>query len=356
METITVDIGGVDLSAFSIDTNHSHTDLELIIKKELKKSKPNATKVAETVRRINHFSSFDDLQVEIFPEPYSVPEPLKPYRQALGVKLDSMRKVGRDIPKNGPVAMVDGKVEVPLRLRQGGYYDWSATIPNEVPYKLEEELSRAPQILEQILFAVRESSPGKLLDSTVFNFERLAQVYKQIMGVYQPGKTVREILAEKEISEEKRGRYLGCAYILFANSGKEWVFTQRVKNLGVLADCMTTPGSVLSPRIRKGFNLGKFMKAHLDSEAEEEFGLEPQDFDISGFTLYDDRDSMPFMAVRMTTPLTTREIAEKCYGSSETLKEHNLLYSVSIDEIKPALERLPLFPGVDYVMQDFLKR
>ncbi len=346
---------GAYLDAFSLDPQLSDNDLENLIEKEQAKPMPDLEKVAFAITRIGRFSSFDEMDVKIFPHSYSVPEPLQPYREAFGNRLDALRKLGAEMPKNGPVAIIVGEVGLPLVLVQGGYYDFKATETQAVPSKLEEDLEIAPKILNGLI-KLKESTGGNLLAPTIDAFTRLADSYEKIKGIYGKGKTIRVLFDEWKIPETKRARYLGCAHMLFADDDRELLFVQRARHLGVAADCISSPGSTPDPKLKKGFNLGNFMKKHLDQEMEEEFGLEPEEFKISGYTFYDDRDNMPFMAVRISTDLSTKQIAERCFGNLEVLKEHYVLYAIPSNNIAEVLESVSTFPTIAYITNDFLRK
>jgi hypothetical protein len=345
---------GIVLEAYSLDPDLTNESLDGVVGRELKKPVTDSRGLSSVIAQIGDFSSFRDLGVSVSPESYSVPEGLKPYRFALGNRLDCQRKPGSEFPKNGNVAIIVGEVKLPLLICQGGYYDFKATEPGGVPKNLEDELKDSLKLMQEF-DALRKIDSKKLLAPTEIALKKLVDSYSAIAGVYPEGKTVRDLFAHWGIPETQRARYLGCAHLIFADNGKEWMFVQRAKGLGVAADCMSSPGSTPDPRLRNGFDLGLYMKSHLDQEMDEEFGLRPNEYDISGFSLYDDKDSMPFMAVRITTPLKTKDIAERCFGNKSTLSEHTVLYSVPMRGIDSAIPKLPLYYSIAKIMKDFTR-
>jgi hypothetical protein len=120
---------GFTLNAFSLDPELSSSGLEETVKKELTKPIADINIAAKAIEFIGSFITFNGIQINISDEPYSVPEQLKIFREALGNKLDALRKPGALFPKNGNVAIVKGEVKLPLTLCQGGYYDYHSTEP-----------------------------------------------------------------------------------------------------------------------------------------------------------------------------------------------------------------------------------
>jgi len=66
--------------------------------------------------------------------------------------------------------------------------------------------------------------------------------------------------------------------------------------------------------------------------------------------LFDDKKSVPFMAVEVRTPLFTKDLAGRIYGDEGAIKEHPALYSFSPDAIDSVINQLDVFPPCAYVM------
>jgi len=288
--------GGVYLEAFSVDPNLKESDLaELILSKDgtAKLDSPSI----EAARYAGSVKKFDDLEVILdLEKAYTVPAQLKAYRDA--VQKDSDAK-GR---YNGPVAIVDGLVGIPLKLFQGGFYDFVATKLGAIPHNLV---------------------PDK----------------------YPAGKTIADLFQEWEIDPEERARYLGFAHVMLTENGEKLSLVQRAKGMAIAPDCIALSGSTPNPQFGPGFNFQQYCKEHMAAELKDEYALEQTEFQLAGIHLFDDKEQAPYGALEIPTPHTTENLAERIFGNSQAIKEHPILYCVPIEGVDLLLTRFPVFPS-----------
>ena len=307
------DLGkGLYLTAFAIDPKITQDELRAIVSSL--DGKPNDLEaLSGTIVRTDRVRSIQDLQLEPVSGAYKVPKPLERYRR--GIKEDWDKK-GRF---NGPVLIATGEIVNPLKVIQGGYYDYAAT-------KLTDE-------------------PAKLLPED-----------------YPAGKIVEDILNDNGIDLNQRARYFGFSHLMWPSNGKEFLLVQRAKGMGIAGDCISTPGSTVdvvlnSPRLKKSrFSIRDYWSYHFAEEMKDEFNLRWGDFWTGVINLFDDKKMIPFGAINIITELSTEEIARRAFGDPRILKEHTVLYSMQQKAIPTLLQRYPIFPSVAKSLDIILKK
>ena len=307
------DLGeGLYLTAFAIDPEINRDKLRAIVSSL--DGKPNDLEaLSGTIVRTDRVRSIQDLQLEPVSGAYKVPKPLERYRR--GIKEDWDKK-GRF---NGPVLIATGEIVNPLKVIQGGYYDYAAT-------KLTDE-------------------PAKLLPED-----------------YPAGKIVEDILNDNGIDLNQRARYFGFSHLMWPSNGKEFLLVQRAKGMGIAGDCISTPGSTVdvvlnSPRLKKSrFSIRDYWSYHFAEEMKDEFNLRWGDFWTGVINLFDDKKMIPFGAINIITELSTEEIARRAFGDPRILKEHTVLYSMQQKAIPTLLQRYPIFPSVAKSLDIILKK
>lgn len=300
------------LNAYSLDPQVNEDNLRAIVSSIDGKANQDLEALSKTVIQTDHVISIKDLRLEPIEGSYHVPEPLKPYREAIQKKWDSKGRF------NGPVIIATGDIKVPIRVVQGGYYDFAATKLTDQPAKL-------------------------------------------VPDVYQEGKTVEDILNENGVSIEERAKYFGFAHIMWPSNGEEFLLVQRAKGMGIAGDCISTPGStpdivLAKPGLKKpGFGIDEYWSHHFAEEMKDEFHLLWGDFWTGDIPLFDDKKMIPFGAINIHTKLSAKEIAEKAYGDPRVLKEHSILYSMTPETISTFLQRYPVFPNIATVIDRIAK-
>ncbi len=286
---------GLYLEAFAIDPSLNQDDLEQFLASKEGTAQPNSD-AAKDVSYVGSVNDFDGLEVRIDLEKrYQVPAQLQAYREAVG------RVSGARGWYDGPVAVVDGPLGIPLHLFQGGYYDYVATKLSAVPSDLVPE--------------------------------------------YPCGKTIAQLFEEWNIASDRRARSFGFAHLLMADEGKEICLVQRAKGMAIAPDCISFPGSTPNPRFEPHFDFPQYCRHHIEEEMNEEFKLEDSEFRTGRLHLFEDRREVPFAALEIHTPLPLRDIAARIYGDQQAIKEHPVIYAVPREGILAMLEKLPLFPS-----------
>ena len=84
---------------------------------------------------------------------------------------------------------------------------------------------------------------------------------------------------------------------------------------------------------------------------KEEFALSRSDFQLAGVHLFDDSEQSPFAALGISTPLTTKALAERIYGDVQAIKEHPVPYSVPLEGVAMLLRRFSVFPSTVPVLR-----
>ena len=163
------------LDAFSLTSEIDSNKLQGIVSSIDGKANQDLEALSKTVIQTDQVGSIKDLKLEPREGNYQVPAPLKPYRDAIQKDWDSKGRF------NGPVIIATGDIKVPIRVIQGGYYDFAAT-------KLADQ-------------------PAKL-----------------VPDVYREGQTVEDVLNEHGVSIEERAKYFGFAHMMWPSNGKEFLF------------------------------------------------------------------------------------------------------------------------------------
>lgn len=380
------DLGnGMSLSAYAVDPDLDGNALKEIVESQRGDSRPVIQSLEGDISVVGHFNSLRDLRVETSDKPYQVPEQLRAYRDALGIKLDAEGKF------SGPIAPVVGPTKIPLKLCRGGYYDFIATQLEQVPADLlpelvggrvkdlfidrfkhargEEErfLTRySPELIERFqdgtlerfaenrgcgegeIRLLRDRKIEELLNahdrlvSGVFDIE-IKQIKALEKARYPAGRTIEELMPEWGMENKDRARYIGFAFLMATRNGEEMSLVQRAKGMGVAPDCMSSPGST------PGFpdsDSARFYEDHIAEEMNEEYDLRKGDFDINKISLLDFWRDMPFGAVEIVTPFSTKELAQKIYGKQKAIEEHPVLYGLKPEAIGALLDNFDVFPGV----------
>lgn len=302
------DLGnGNVLTAYAVDPALSEKDLEEMVRNNFRVEALDLSEIKKNTIFKGKINSFDELDVEVLDRSYQVPEQLQAYRNAIGARNDAKGWF------NGPVAIVEGEVQNPLKVFPGGFYDFVATKLNTIPAELLPE-------------------------------------------IYPAGATVEELFKQWGVNNDARGKYLGIAYLLSTDNGNELSLVQRAKGMAIAADCMSSPGSTPNPPFNEaGFNFKDYFKRHVGEEMNEEYKLKEGESNIKSICLFDDKRQVPFMAVEVQTPLTTGDLAKRIYGDAGAIKEHPALYSFIPNAIGSVVEQLDVFPPTAYVLDVYNK-
>ncbi len=261
-------------------------------------------KIKKDVVKKASVKGIGELEIVVSEQPnYQVPDVLKPYRDAIGADWDAKGRF------NGPVLIVDGELKVPLKVMQGGYYDFAATKLGDIPAKI-------------------------------------------LPKVYPAGKTIADILRESGDGLDARARYFGFAHLMWPSHGEEFLLVQRAKGMGIAADCVSTPGSTPDIRLRNSglqhpeFDIPHYWSYHFAEEMKDEFHLNWGDFWTGQIDLFEDARMIPFGAIKIVTPLSARQIAAQAYGDPRVLKEHTALYSMPGEAIPAFLKKIPILSNL----------
>ena len=299
--------GGIYLEAFSVDPALTEKDLAMSLTLKDGTAQLDLDSINRDIHLVGSLNSFDDLEVRLNLErQFRVPEQLQAYRDAVGRASDTKGRY------NGPVALFDGSVSIPLQLFQGGYYDFIATKLKAVPHDL-------------------------------------------VPDQYPAGRTVTELFDEWGISPEERARYLGFAHLLLTDGGTKLSFVQRAKGMAAAPDCISLFGSTPNPKFTLDFNFQQYCREHVQAEMEEEFALKGSEFHLAGLHLFDDKKEAPFAALEISTPLTTEALAARIYGKQDAIKEHPVLYSMPLEGVDTLLQRFPVFPSTVQVFRALIR-
>jgi len=383
------DLGdGLHLDAYAIDPNLSTTDLrDLVTSKE---GRPvDLDKVGKDTVLVARLDSLRDLRVEPSETPYQIPKQLGPYRGAAHIVFDKTMF-------SGPTAIVDSPVQMPLTIRRGGYYDFKATELEAVPgdllpqllqeypedlfintfkYAGNEEKFKArydPRLVDrfkassmgeflikkgfsqQVVNRLKGKTVGSLLeqDSELFSdvFDIEAREIKALRDAqYAPGKTLEQLMPELGLTEADRARYFGFAFVVCPNNGKDVSLVYRGKDLGIAPDCISSAGGTPGFDQRffePGFDFAAYYEGHITEEMKEEYELEKDDFKINELHLMDAKRTLPYVAVKITTPIEMPELVERSIRSKDALEEQPVLFNMPYKAINPFLERFDMWPDV----------
>lgn len=299
------------MEVFSLDPSINSDGIISKLKESKVNFKESPAPPVEVIKK-HHVQSLLDLSFVNSYRSYDVPDSLKLYRKALEVKLDGEGK------HNGPVMLVTGELVNPIETSKGGYYDYMATRVDE--------------------------RPGLLLPDN-----------------YDSRKTVEDILTEEGIPLNRRARFLGMMHLIRLNRGKEIMFVHRAKGMGIASDCISTSGSTPDLVLdreglkKRGFGIKEYWSYHIAEEMTDEFNLQWGDFWAEDVTLFDDPRTIPFGAVNIYTPLSASEIANRAYGNSRVLKEHNMIYVMNQETIPAFLDRFAVFPPAAATFRELFK-
>jgi len=402
--------GGLTLTAHPIDPNIRSEDMRELIADKDGKAKLDLNALSKQISCTGYAPSFAELRIGVSQQPYQIPEQLRAYRNALGIQLDNS-----DPPMfNGHSTIVDGEVHIPLILCPGRYYDFKATELHHIPadlltwihkgyagqlfvedrFKLAKDkdgrlnekkfLERYPNELidrfragtleaflrtkdfdDKVITGFIEKRIGQLREEHYEEFARAFDVEEAVIrelqeAQYPAEKTIEDLMQEHGIPNERRGRLFGLAHLMFPANRNEFAFVQKIEGLGIAGGCMTLQGStpLYNPNFfNPGFDFQTYYMDHLAREMMDEFGLKEDEFSVDGIWLMDDKIVSPFGAVRITTPLSTKELAERTFGQSEPLEEHNVLYYIrnTPGAFTSVITRFPMFCTNPFVM-DFIAR
>ena len=225
--SVTYDLGrGVILNAYSIDPKISSPELIGLLRQADKPTNLDLEAIARDTIFKAKVGSIEELEITFSGTQFKLPEVLQPYRDKIGEINDA-----KEGWYNGKVMIAEWEVDIPLKVSQGGFYDFTAS-------KLEDD-------------------PSKILP-----------------GKYVEGMTIEDHLNSEGVDLEKRAKYVGCAYNLATKDGQELCVVQRAKGLAIAADCIALPGSTPNPNFsEEGFNINDYMNKHVGDEMKEEFNL-----------------------------------------------------------------------------------
>lgn len=300
------DLGdGLTLDAYIIDPNISIDNLKnMILSKDGITTDINLERTAKIMPVRAKLNSFNDLSINISKEVYHVPKQLKPFREALEDKLISEGKF------NGNIMVIKGDVRQPLTLLKGGFFDFKATQLTSIPSEL-------------------------------------------LPSLYPKNKNIAELLPGYGLNITQMARYLGFAFIMMPNCGQEIGFVQRAKGLGIAADVMALSGATPEYHddfLKEGFNFQEYFKQVIEKELNEEYKLKSNEIEIGKSYLIDDTREIPFIAIEIITPLSTKEMAQRAYGDKEIIKEHPILYNINPKAVDKLINRFPIFESSAYIM------
>lgn len=264
----------------------------------------NISKLEETLKKIAVFKNIEELLIEVSDNEYEVPNPLKPYREALE---ETLSKKGMF---NGSIMVVAGGVSLPLTTKKGGYFDFKATTPKAIPSEL-------------------------------------------LPDEYPIEKTIKELLPVYNLCLDDLARYFAFAFVLLPENGEKISLVKRAKGLGISADCIAFSGG--TPEFpkdhnKKDFNITDYFKNIILTEMVEEYKLNANEINIGSSYFTDDRDTIPFLSVEIITPLSLKEIAQRCYGNIDSIKEHPVIISADFNSIPRLINNFAMLPSTAYVL------
>ena len=270
------------LKAFSVDPQISYEDLRKTV---LSKEKASAFESTEEIYLVKKYSCIEDFEFLVEGE-YEFPKKLVAFKNFITLNG------GRLGLKNGNVLIVKGKLALPLKFMRGGYYDYLATTP-----------SACPEFFETFFHSKKEKFELEVLESA---------------------------------------RYLGFAYLLLSDNGKELSFVQRGKEMVFAPDIIASSGSTPNPPL--GCDFQEYFKTHISEELSEEYSLTPSEFSIGRVFIFEDLKRIPFLTIEIKTFLTTQELAEKIYGKKSAFEEHPVIYSIPLTCLSSFLSQFSVFP------------
>ncbi|MAE42296.1 hypothetical protein CMO93_00880 [Candidatus Woesearchaeota archaeon] len=315
---------GLSLNLYALDPGMTKRDLARIVSPGSDNALGFDPKSLENdFSMVASLSSPDGLVGKVLDKKYEVPQWLQPYRVALEASLKEASLKPTKI-FNGEIIVIEGNLEVPLTVCNGGYFDFKATELTAIPADL------SPDFYPE----------GKTPD------------------LYLKGKTIGELLHLHNLDASQMVRYLGFGFIMLTNGGDEISLTHRAKGVGIGADYMTVPGGTPpfhKDFFKKGFDFPGYFENVIKKEMYEEYGLSSEEFRIGTYYLIDDKTSVPFVAVEIFTRLSTKKIAQRCYGNEKAMEEHPVLYAASKKSAPIIAQRFRVAPSLAYVLHEIVK-
>jgi len=293
------EVGNLVLTAFSLDPKISIDDIVKLVR--LRDVPIDLSQAAQQRPIIKELSSIDELSLNVLEERYEVPEEFRYLRQSLEERLVLEGKT------NGPVIIVSDPIQHPLKVKQGGYFDFQATSV-EIP-------------------------------------------------------EVRNIMEEYDTPVTKLARYLGFGYFVRSGGGQEVLFVHRSPNVGIVKDVMSLNGSTPAFNdnfYRQGFDINGYLTGHIEDKMKADFGLDRGEFSIGMCYLMDEvGGNNPIVAMEIQTQLSAKEIAGRVYQREATIKKHPIIYALSdkgeYQDLLNSLVRLPMYPHAAHVVDTFVK-
>jgi len=217
---------------------------------------------------------------------------------------------------NGSIMVVSEGVGLPLKTEKGGYFDFKATTPKAIPAEL-------------------------------------------LPKEYPSGKTIKELLPTYNLCLDDLARYFAFAFVLLPENGEKISLVKRAKGLGISADCIAFSGG--TPEFpkdhnKKDFNITDYFKNIILTEMVEEYKLNANEINIGSSYFTDDRDTIPFLSVEIITPLSLKEIAQRCYGNIDSIKEHPVIISADFNSIPRLINNFAMLPSTAYVLNQIYER
>lgn len=130
---------------------------------------------------------------------------------------------------------------------------------------------------------------------------------------------------------------LGAAFIVRARGQdeQEYFVLGRIKRNKTLSVIGGTPMWDEAYSAEQGIDFARYMRTLGQQEQEEELGLKPDEIEIGSrahlvrtlLRVFD-----PFYSIDVDPSITVEDIAARCYGNEEALKEHDRLYAVPRSE------------------------
>jgi len=341
------------LNSFALDPSISQDDLvNTVTSRDGTASELDLESLANIYQLKAKAPSLEDFNITTTNKKYVVPTQFQPLREVLEVYLPIISG-----QFDGPIMVINDICSQNLRGCEGKWFDFKATelmaIPakeildaNKVLYNLDSYSDKIERLLEE----------GKLTDEQIRNFK---QITPELIGHYPTGKTIDGLLPQYGLDANQMARYFAFAFIMLPNNGDEISFVQRAKGLGIAADCMALSGATPpfhEDFLKEGFDFPGYFRKVIEGEMEEEYKLSPDEFRIGTCYLIDDKKSIPFVAIEITTTPSTKEIAERSYGDKEIIKEHPILYATSLSAVPTLIQRFPLLQSSAYVMDKVAKQ
>ena len=292
-------VGNLDLTAYSLDPRKGVDDLVRLV--QLRETPINLSQAAQQRPVIAEFGSIDELTLNILGGRYEVPEQFRDLRQRIEKSLIQEGKT------NGPIIIVRDPINIPLKVKQGGYFDFQAT-------SAEKE-------------------------------------------------EVRDIMQRYGTPVTDLARYLGFGYFVTSGDGKEILGVHRSQDVGIVKNVMSLNGS--TPAFDNGFydpgfDFKGYFTRHIEDRMKTDFGLEKDKYSIGRGIFMDEKDgNNPIIVWEIQTPLSAKEIAGRVNGNEYVIRKHPIIYALSnngvYDDVIGSLVQLPMYPQTAHVVDTFVK-